>query len=154
MKKLLLLGALLTSMNASAVESDWRFHVDTDEITDEKSYYVYKSFEGAISTDYIFSISCDKKGLGIAIKRKSFEVFRESSALFRVDKEQPYEVGGNFYKNSWFAKDEGAIKRAVLDLKRGRRLIVRLKGRNTVTKSINLSGFTRAYSKLEAKCGK
>lgn len=155
MKKLLLLGALLTSMNASAVESDWRFHADTDEITDEKSYYVYKAFKGAISMDFLFSISCDEKGLGIAIKRKSFEVDGEAAALFRVDKEQPYKVGGFFYKSSWFSKDEVAIKRAVLDLKRGNKFVVRINGQlKRSTKVINLSGFTKAYSKLEANCGK
>ena len=154
MKKLLLLGALLTSMNASAVESEWQYHVSSDEITDEKSYIVVKTFN-EIGKAYGIAINCDNETLMFIVSPDHMEMDGRTKAQLRIDRDEPITVSGNFKNNMWYILDHEVINKISDYMKRGNKLVVRIHGElKRSTKVINLSGFTKAYSKLEANCGK
>lgn len=130
---------------------EWSVIIDTDPITDKKSTMIFaidKTKTKAIDSAALL-FTC--KGVGLIPLSKNWKDNQDGAikVIFRVDKEKPIEMEWVMHIGNAITKKEDFMNKPIQN---GKKIVVRAGTESPRDFTFSLSGYKKAYKRLEKEC--
>ncbi|ORF44385.1 hypothetical protein B5800_11925 [Gilliamella apicola] len=130
---------------------DWHVNIDIDPITDKKNVSIFAGdvTKAQASESAALMFNCELVALVPLSKNWGYNEGDKIKIIYRVDKEKPIEMEWVMHIGNAIAKKEDFMNKPIQN---GKKIVVRAGTESPRDFTFSLSGYKKAYKRLEKEC--